>query len=70
MSDLPAERLAFDEPAFSFAGADCLCSIILKHSKKQRQTQDSQNIIVVVHSEVAGVKFYLLFYLRFIARRG
>ena len=65
MSDLPAERLAFDEPAFSFAGADCLGSIILKHSKKQRQTQDSQNIIVVVHSEVAG-DFILSFIFYFI----
>ena len=65
MSDLPAERLAFYEPAFSFAGADCLGSIILKHSKKQRQTQDSQNIIVVVHSEVAG-DFILSFIFYFI----
>lgn len=65
MLDLPAERLAFDEPAFSFAGADCLGSIILKHSKKQRQTQDSQNIIVVVHSEVAG-DFILSFIFYFI----
>ena len=65
MSDLPAERLAFDEPAFSFAGVDCLGSIILKHSKKQRQTQDSQNIIVVVHSEVAG-DFILSFIFYFI----
>ena len=54
MSDIPAERLAIDEPAFSFTGVDCSGRAILKQSKKTRTNQDSQNTMVVVHLEVAG----------------
>ena len=54
MSDIPAERLEIDEPAFSFTGGDCLGRVILKQNKKTGTNQDSQNTMVVVHLEVAG----------------
>ena len=37
LSDLPTERLAIYEPAFSYTGVDCFDTIILKQSKKQGQ---------------------------------
>ena len=42
MSDLPAERLAIYEPAFSYTEVDYFGPITLKQSKNQEQIQDSQ----------------------------
>ena len=82
MSDLPAERLAYNEPAFSFTGTDYFGPLIVKQSKKTRQNLGQCKRYGVVftclttralHLELAGdlsTDSFILALRRFIARRG
>ena len=82
MSDLPEERLAYNEPAFSFTGTDYFGPLIVKQSKKTRQNLGQCKRYGVVftclttralHLELAGdlsTDSFILALRRFIARRG
>ena len=82
MSDLPAERLAIYEPAFSYTGVDYFPPITLKQIKKSRtnsgQTKCYGAVLTclttgVVHLEGAGdlsTDSFILALRRFIARQG
>ena len=82
MPDLPAERLAIYEPAFSYKGVDNFGLIILKQIKQTRTNSGESKCYGVgftclttrvVHLEVAGessADSFILALRRFIAQRG
>ena len=82
MSDLPAERLAIYEPAFSYTGVDYFGPINLKQRKKTRTNSGQLKCYAVVitclttrvvHLEVAGdlsTDCFILGLRWFISRRG
>ena len=52
ISDLPAERLVTYKTAINYTGIDYFC----QSSKKQGQIQDSQNVMVKIHSTATSTK--------------